>query len=1356
MLSSLAEFSGFPVILTNTQDEILFQADNRVPCINNTNSKSAGYGHCGNRGAVKKQQASAGKDKTFSFYEYKCALGYTEMMLPIWLGNKHILSLYTGHFYMVQDNAIPEQNQQEEVPHYNRKEVIKFLGLFYQLANNITRLLETNIQLTREIEQKEKVEKENKENHIFLQSLINNSYDAIVLLNEEGIIRLFNPRSLEILGLDSHNDMLDTHYSKWISNEAYEHIHNKIQSTLKQDNKQYYFEVTLEVHNKSVHIGAYVTRIRGEAKGQINYLVNARDTTHYEQEKQFRSDTQLYLERLINSVPAPIFHRDSKGRFLNCNKAYADFEGLNRNEIIGKNIHDIFPKENAKYYFEADKMLFKGKESISYERSVKLPGRKHKTHTEVYKTLFHNPLTKRDEVLGVVFDVTRMHEYAKALENSEYQLKLMLESVPNPIFRKDDKGYYTACNEAFCHFVGKSRNEILGHNLREMNQPLPVIMQLEEDDEAIIAGDTKKRMKEAEVLHADGTMHPVMVHKASFPSDAQASPGLVGIIVDLSAQKEAENALLESQQKYQHFFQQSKDGICLMNDEGLIMEWNKGFERLTGYSRSTVLGEKGLSLIKRLVSADDPNQFERVIELFSAPNCSDLEETTLEIQLIPLKNDPIFALLSLMPIRYNGQCMKGMVLQNISERKRMEIKLQRSEAFFRDIIENTQDMISLTDLKGQFIYLSPAHKRILGYPMQELIKKNVVELLHPDDRKQYAQHFIANQKFAQESFQEVYRFQKQDGSYIWVESKGKVLYNEDNKPERIIFSRRDITESVKSRDNLRFLFRGALNLLQAESQEEIFQFIGQQILEQYPDNYVMVARYDSQTNQLNTKHLFGFSGFMESLMNILGVSPENFTMNGDDIKRLQLFEPKFSRLSVGEIIDRYSSISPRAMEKIAKTLHFQNVYYIGLTFKNQLFGSLTLIPRKEQPLTQQKTLETFIYNASMALYRLSIEDELHQAKFQAEESDRLKSAFLANMSHEIRTPMNGILGFTQLLLRARYDQQKQQEYLQLIYNNSKHLLHLINDIIDISKIEAGELDIQNYAVDLPKLIDNVYQFFSSEHQKKKKIVFRKHVNLHQTGPKILLDGNRLTQVLTNLLGNAFKFTTDGHITLTCRKTHDNKLFFAVTDTGKGITEANQKTIFERFKQADDSPTRSHGGTGLGLAISKQLVELMGGELMLESIAGEGAKFFFTIPYNQIEIQKTNKARLKEAPTEINHSNKRILIVEDDKASYQVISDVLTNYHIQVQWLDRGDQAIDYLRKQPAIDLMLLDIQLPGASGYDVAKIARKYYPNLPIIAQTANAMTGDRDKIIAAGCTDYLAKPIDLDKLIAKLDEYLS
>jgi len=1355
MLKSLATATGFQLILTDAKDNILLET-NRYPCPNQ--SSDSVYGHCANRSLPQKRDLTveSGAKECFTVYEFDCALGYNEWMLPIKIGQIHVLSLYTGHFRAAEDNRPMKHPDKINAPIYKTEKLQEYIRFFYQLSCIIANLLKSNSKLNSEIHRRETVQRQISDRENYLQNLINNSYDAIIMVDNNGIILSCNPRTLETLKLQHSSQLIGTHYKNWIPPHNYHNIRQQVLSSLPLEGERHYFEFNLSGKCKDCFIGAYVSVITQREKQEIQFLVNARDITQQKTNENLWEQTQLYLERLFLSLPVPVFHRDAQGVFLNCNKAYAQFEERTRKEIIGKHMKDIFSTENLLFYANSDKILLENRIPQSYERTVRLPLQNELTHYEIFKTTFENPITQQTEILGVVLDVTKKYEITKALTQSEKNLKSIFETIPNPIFQKDENGIYINCNKAYCDFIGKPKDEIIGAKVEDI-QPQEIAKKLNEEDKQLINGNKMRLSYEVEATLPNGELHPIIVHKSAFHSAHSTKNGVVGILTDLKKLRETEKALLESQEKFQLFFQQSKDGICLMNEEQRILEWNQAFENISGLSRADVLGEELSKILHTLTRKEHHKAISKALAINKKQNKKTHPSThTFELTLTPEKKQSVFALLTVFPLQYQNKTMIGMVLNDITERKRIEVKLRHSEALFRDIIENTEDMISMTDLTGQFIYLSPSHERILGYTLKELHQLNVTELLHPADINNYKEHFNNEIEKPAEQLQEIYRFRQKDGKYLWIESKGKILTNEAGEPERIIFSRRDISESVKSRDNLRFLFRAAINLLKAEQPDAIYKFIGEQVYQYNPGYYVVVTQFNQQTQSLFTKYLFGFSGFMQSLLQLLGTPPEKFQLNKDDIDRLQLFKRKFSTLKTEEIASSFSSIAPGLLTRISKLMGFKRVYYIGLSFHDQIFGTLALIPKDDTQLTQEKSLETFVYNASLALYRLSIEKELQAAKLQAEESDKLKSAFLANMSHEIRTPMNGILGFTQLLLRSKYDQQKQHNYLQLIYNNSKHLLHLINDIIDISKIEAGKLDIQHYSVNLPKLIDDVYHFFASDlaHKDQQAIDFQKSIDIEHPYGKIITDGNRLTQILTNLLGNAFKFTTSGFIYLACKRKKD-RLYFAVQDTGSGISPESQKAIFDRFKQADDSPTRPHGGTGLGLAISKQLVELMGGTLNLESTPGKGSTFSFSIPFVPV-APKLKPQKNKLTKEQKKYKDKIVLIVEDDQSSYEVIANVLQQKKLNSQWVKDGKTAIKLLSQKPEIDLLLLDIQLPGASGYQVADAARKYCPNIPIIAQTANAMTSDREKIMEAGCNHYLTKPLELDKLSTAIDELLA
>jgi len=364
-------------------------------------------------------------------------------------------------------------------------------------------------------------------------------------------------------------------------------------------------------------------------------------------------------------------------------------------------------------------------------------------------------------------------------------------------------------------------------------------------------------------------------------------------------------------------------------------------------------------------------------------------------------------------------------------------------------------------------------------------------------------------------------------------------------------------------------------------------------------------------------------------------------------------------------------------------------------------------------------------------------DELEKSKERAEESDRLKSAFLANMSHEIRTPMNAILGFTQLLKTSSLNAAKKNEYIGIIQNSGNHLLDIINDIIDISKIDAKQLDIVETNFDLNLFLLEIYQLFQSLIIQKKQSELELILSNEEAADIVISsDKTRLRQILLNLIGNSIKFTAEGRVEFGYKVKEQSLLFF-VKDTGIGMSEKELAFVFDRFRQGDESSNRPFGGTGLGLAISKEFVELLEGKIWAESVKGEGATFYFTIPLKQKEkepkLENKPQAKLKTK-----------------------FSNLLKPYGFNLLTATDGMQAIKACIDKPEIDLVLMDIQLPILDGLQATQRIKKIKANLPIIAQTANAMQEDKEKALSAGCNNYISKPINSDELIQMISEYIS
>lgn len=383
----------------------------------------------------------------------------------------------------------------------------------------------------------------------------------------------------------------------------------------------------------------------------------------------------------------------------------------------------------------------------------------------------------------------------------------------------------------------------------------------------------------------------------------------------------------------------------------------------------------------------------------------------------------------------------------------------------------------------------------------------------------------------------------------------------------------------------------------------------------------------------------------------------------------------------------------------------------------------------------------------------NINNELIISKNKAEESDRLKSAFLANMSHEIRTPLNAIMGFSEFLLQPDLSRENLDDFVQIINSSSRQLLSIISDIMDISKMETGQFSIGSEIVNVNKLMTDLFITY-------KKIVDFKNLHLEYScdRPNDLIqtrtDGNRIKQVICNLLNNAIKFTKEGKIEFGY-KMKKNFIEFYVRDTGIGIDSEFHALVFERFRQVDAAKNQINSGNGLGLSISKALVEKMGGTISVDSKLGVGSIFLFTIPYvNETENSITSELTFESE--KCNWIEKTILLVEDEVNNHAYAEQLLKVTKVNLLHAWDGSEAVDIVRCYPNISLVLMDIKMPIMDGYEATRLIKQIRPKLPIIAQTAYALSQEREQALEAGCDNYITKPIDKVLFMNLLNSFLS
>jgi len=487
----------------------------------------------------------------------------------------------------------------------------------------------------------------------------------------------------------------------------------------------------------------------------------------------------------------------------------------------------------------------------------------------------------------------------------------------------------------------------------------------------------------------------------------------------------------------------------------------------------------------------------------------------------------------------------------------------------------------------------------------------------------------------------------------------------------------------------------------------------------------------------------------------------NTIMITDINGRIEYVNPKFSKVSgytSKEVLGKYPRILKSGKHpkeyytQLWKTIKSGKIWkgeFLNKAKNGELFwerATITPIRNEEGKVINHLSIREDITSQKEA------EKALRRALNKAEESDKLKTAFLANMSHEIRTPMNGIIGFSEFLLKNDLSDDKRKEYAGIVIESSKRLLTIVNDILDISKIEAGAIQLNYESVNINKLLDDLYLFYQPKFQTYNlNLICKKGLGNNKS--VIEIDKTKLNQVLTNLLSNAFKFTKEGSIEFGYELV-EGFLQFYVKDTGSGIDKSLKNKIFDRFFQETRNLNKLSSGTGLGLAISKNYIELFKGEIWFTS-SELGTTIYFTIPYIKKEKPLTTTF-IEEIQDEDKVKNKEItiLVAEDEEYNMMYIDVLFSKTNFKIIKAINGKQAVELFKKHPEIDLILMDIQMPIMNGNEAMKEIKKIKSSIPVIAISAFAMESDKEGAFKNGFDSYLPKPIDKDLLFNTINKH--
>ena len=878
-----------------------------------------------------------------------------------------------------------------------------------------------------------------------------------------------------------------------------------------------------------------------------------------------------------------------------------------------------------------------------------------------------------------------------------------VEQAADGIVVTDTDGNIQYVNPAFTRMSGYSREEVVGNNSRLLKSGHHSREFYENLWKTIKAGnvwhgDMINRRKDGALYNEEARIAPVR----SSTGEVVNYIAIKHDVSDLRAAEEAKSFLAA-------IVEGSDDAIISHSLEGVILTWNRGAEKMFGYCAADAIG-KPISVVVAPQQAELQSQF-------PARVCQENGTPPYECVCVRKDGRRIHVSIAGSPVRNLAGEVTAVsaILRDFTERHDAEQKLLESEERFRQVFEHAPSGICVAGPETQIVKVNEAICRMLGYSEQEVLAKKWTELCHPDDLAVALRKKDDLWGGSVEALNEEMRYIHRNGTVVWTKSRVSIVKASDGRPLYSVAHVEDITKRRRAEDALR------------ESEDR-------------------------------------FRSMADSCPSILWVSDTRGNLEFINKECRQFFGITSSEMKAREW---QSVIHPDdAPEYIAA---FERAMKEHAPFRadaraHRGDGALRLIGSNAQP----RMSPTGEYMGHIGLTaditeRKRYEEELIRARRDAEVANLAKSRFLANMSHEIRTPMNGVIGMNQLLLETDLTAE-QRGYVQVAQTSGRTLLTLIDDILDLSKIEAGKVTLEKRSMDLRETVADVLLLIQPQSNAKGLQVSS---FLSPDLPPLLKgDAHRLRQILTNLMGNAVKFTERGEISLNVELVRKGKgeltVRFAITDTGIGMRPDQVDSLFSPFVQADTSTTRKYGGTGLGLAISKQLVELMGGKIGVNSREGHGSTLWFTAIFEDTTLGEITSAGEQAAASikkprlasPIKHEE-RILVAEDNRTNQLVVLAQLKMLGYEADVVTNGAEAVEAVERG-SYGLVLMDCEMPVMDGYEATRrIRTSLQAKIPIVSLTAGVTSSARERCLRVGMNGYLAKPLELPLLAQMLDKWI-